>query len=142
MWSNSQISQVFPGLLRTVTEGSPHLSLPFFPLVGQLDSFFPCPAASYLTTPNSTGAGCGLVCFRVSPLCFSWGLLGSPADCCISRCPGCLRQMGSGGRVWLGDPDTSKHTITARRALAMLCRAAEKRSGYHNPAGGRNSAGS
>lgn len=62
-----------------------------------------------------------------------WGHL---TGCCISHCPGCLRQIdGFGGRVWLGDPDTSKHTITARTALAMLCWAAEKRSGYHHPAG-------
>lgn len=66
---------------------------------------------------------------------FRGGLLGSPRRLLHQPLPRLLEADGFGGRVWLGDPDTSKHTITARRALAALCWAADKRSGYHNPAG-------
>lgn len=67
---------------------------------------------------------------------FRGGLLGSPRRLLHQPLPRLLEADGFGGRVWLGDPDTSKHTKhTARIALAVLCGAAEKRSGYHNPAG-------
>lgn len=69
------------------------------------------------------------------PCAFRGGLLGSPRRLLHQPQPRLLEADGFGVRVWLGDPDTSEPTITARTALAVLCWAAEKRSGYHQPAG-------
>lgn len=64
MWSNSQVSQVCPGLLRTVGESSPHLSLPFS-IGGATRSWrLPCVLPYHRRVADEPNASRGRVFFR------------------------------------------------------------------------------
>lgn len=61
MWSNSQVSQVFPGPLRAVVESSLHLSLPFS-IGGATRSLqWPCVLPYHLRIPDEPRAYWGWV---------------------------------------------------------------------------------
>lgn len=91
MWSNSQISQVFPGSLRTVVESSLHLSL-LFSIGGATREWrLPCVLPSHLRVADQPNASRGRV---FSDLCYCafWAHL---TNYLISCCPCRVRQIVS-----------------------------------------------